>query len=375
MNNLVVFRDQLLPPSNTFVMQQASFLKNFRPIFCGSKYEGKFNSGPYDHYIIDRGNRWLNKIEEARFKIFGKVPHYANELRAKDVKMIHAHFGPDGLLALPIAKHLNIPLMVTFHGYEVTVKEELLAGISYRDKAFIKAKHKLNEDGAMFIAVSKYLEKEMISRGFDSNKIVQHYIGIDTDYFTGDPSAKKEKVILFVGRLVEKKGLQYLIDAMETVQKKDDEVKLVIIGDGVLREELTQRATSKRINCEFLGVKNSQEIRNWINRAMIFCVPSIIASNGDAESFGIVFAEAQSMGVPVVSFSSGGIPEVVSHNETGLLAEQKDTAALAEHLLELLGDEEKRKKFSANGKELIREKFDIRKQSIKLEEYYSRLIG
>ena len=180
---------------------------------------------------------------------------------------------------------------------------------------------------------------------------------------------------MFVGRLVEKKGLQYLIDAMETVQKKDDEVKLVIIGDGVLREELTQRATSKRINCEFLGVKNSQEIRNWINRAMIFCVPSIIASNGDAESFGIVFAEAQSMGVPVVSFSSGGIPEVVSHNETGLLAEQKDTAALAEHLLELLGDEEKRKKFSANGKELIREKFDIRKQSIKLEEYYSRLIG
>lgn len=84
-------------------------------------------------------------------------------------------------------------------------------------------------------------------------------------------------------------------------------MKLIIIGDGPLREKYYKLAKENIKNYEFLGVQSHEKVRLWMNRAKVFCVPSITVETGASEGFGMVFAEANSMGLPVVSFKTGGL--------------------------------------------------------------------
>ena len=110
-----------------------------------------------------------------------------------------------------------------------------------------------------------------------------------------------------------------------------------------------------------------------MKKTKVFCVPSIVAETGDAEGFGMVFAEANASGVPVVSFNTGGIPEAIEHGKTGLLAEEKDWMGLAKNILLLLKENDLWSKFSHYGQMRVKKLFDIRKQTSKLEEIYDSL--
>ncbi|HET7505344.1 MAG TPA: glycosyltransferase, partial [Kofleriaceae bacterium] len=101
---------------------------------------------------------------------------------------------------------------------------------------------------------------------------------------------------------------------------------------------------------------------------------SITAASGDAEGFGIVFAEAQAMGVPVVSFASGGIPEAVAHGETGLLSPEKDWRGLARDIAQLLGDDAMSRRMSEAARRRVVERFNLRTQTRKLEAIYRELL-
>jgi glycosyltransferase involved in cell wall biosynthesis len=103
--------------------------------------------------------------------------------------------------------------------------------------------------------------------------------------------------------------------------------------------------------------------------------PSVTAQNGDSEGFGMVFAEAQAMGTPVVSTLHGGIPEAVSDGQTGLLAPERDVVTLTKNLRLLLTHEERWRELSANGVRWVRERFNLRQQSHLLEELYDEAIG
>jgi len=111
-------------------------------------------------------------------------------------------------------------------------------------------------------------------------------------------------------------------------------------------------------------------VRLWMQQAKIFCVPSITAKSGDSEGFGLVFAEAQAMGLPVVSFASGGIPEAIAHGETGFLAAEQDSEKLVAYILSLLEDQELWQKFSQKGQERVRTLFNLHHQTRALESIY-----
>jgi glycosyltransferase involved in cell wall biosynthesis len=168
--------------------------------------------------------------------------------------------------------------------------------------------------------------------GYPQDKLQVHYIGTDVNRFKSSPQTRDSNLVLFVGRLVEKKGCEYLMRAMELVQIERPESKLVVIGDGPLRQSLECLARTTNIRCSFLGAQPSASVAEWLGRARVFCAPSVTAANGDSEGLGLVFAEAQATGTPVVSFKHGGVPEVVRDGDTGLLAAERDHQGLARHL-------------------------------------------
>jgi glycosyltransferase involved in cell wall biosynthesis len=152
-------------------------------------------------------------------------------------------------------------------------------------------------------------------------------------------------------------------------------VRLVIIGDGPLRGELERIATELKVSAEFLGVQGPDAVRGWMQRAWVLCNPSVTAANGDTEGLGMVFAEAQATGLPVVSTLHGGIPEVVRDGETGLLARERCAEELASHLERMLMDRAFWQACSERGKRWIREQFDIRRCTAGLEEVYDDAVA
>ena len=179
---------------------------------------------------------------------------------------------------------------------------------------------------------------------------------------------------MFVGRLVEKKGCAYLLRAMRSVQQSFPAARLVVIGDGPERSSLEREAAEYKLSCDFLGAQSAEKIRTQLARARVFCVPSTKAQTGDSEGLGIVFAEAQAVGVPVVSTAHGGIPEVVCHGKTGLLAPEKDSEALAHHIQRFFADDIFWENCSKQAIRWIADKFDIRRQTTELELIYKGVI-
>src|SRR5207245_202670 len=129
------------------------------------------------------------------------------------------------------------------------------------------------------------------------------------------------------------------------------EIELVIIGDGPQRQQLEILAQEKLTRFRFLGLQPASVVRQWMNRAKVFSVPSVTVASGAEEGFGMVFAEAQAMECPVVSFSSGGIPEAVGHEETGLLAKERDVETLSQHILLLMKNDRLWKRMSEAGRQ------------------------
>ena len=206
-------------------------------------------------------------------------------------------------------------------------------------------------------------------------RTIVHSIGVDVERFKPPWPGSEEKMVLFVGRLVEKKGCASLIEAMAEVQQRSPAAELVVIGGGPLRADYEARAAALRVRCRFLGTQPTAAVREWMARAAVFCVPSVVAASGDAEGFGMVFIEAQAMGLPVVSTRSGGIPEAVKHGETGLLVTERDPRALAAAILALMENDELWQRYSVAGRTRVVDHFNLVRQTERLENVFEQLLA
>jgi len=275
---------------------------------------------------------------------------------------------------MPVAHKLRVPLIVTLHGYDVTMTDAALAQ-SREGRRYLKRRERLKKASARFLCVSNFIHDRVIADGFPADKTLVHYTGVDVEFFKPEPSIERSPVVLFVGRLVPKKGCEYLIRSMSEVQTLLPAARLIVVGDGPLRGQLELQAKRLLRNFEFVGAQQPVAVKKWMNRATVFCGPSVTAESGDAETFGTVFAEAQAMGLPVVSFVHGGIPEAVSHGKTGLLVAEKDWRALADSILLLFREPQLWSRFSEAGRKRVKELFDVRKQGSTLERIYDGVLN
>ena len=363
----IVYRDELLGASETFIPAQAESLEHFRPFYLALRQipglplpEERF------HYISRDG--LAGKVKGTSFKLMGPSVPLRRTLFNLKPELVHAHFAPDACNALSLARELEVPLVTSLHGYDVTVKDK------HQSSLYLWRRRNLAAQGGRFLCVSNFIRKQALAKGFPAAKTVVHYTGIDVNFFNPDPQIKRSPIVLFVGRLVPKKGCAYLIRAMADIQRVVPGTKLVIIGDGPLREPLQKLASTAVNAVEFLGAQKPEVVREQMNRAMVFCTPSVVSETGDTEGFGMVFAEAQAMGLPVVSFASGSLPEAVADGQTGFLAPERDWQALGEEILLFLRNGQLWEQFSKAGRSRVRSQFDIRKQAQALEVVYEQVI-
>jgi glycosyltransferase involved in cell wall biosynthesis len=374
---VLVYAEPLLARSMTFIRTQAEALESFSPYYISPHLERAGLPLPEERVEVMRGSQGpFARLTEVPFKLLGMAPLFLRRLRRLRPALLHAHFGFAGLRALPLARALGIPLVVTFQGCDATMSDESLrASDSYSARDYVRRRKVLDRGATLFIAVSRFIQDEVLRQGFSPKKLVVHYVGVDTELFSPQAGVKREAFVLFTGRLDEKKGCEYLIRAMGKVQERLPTAELVLIGDGPLRSPLEQLAQQHLSSYRFLGFQPPEVVRHWMNRARIFAAPSVRARSGDAEGYPNVFAEAQSMALPVVSFSSDGVREAVIHGETGLLAPERDVEALADHLRGLYADPNRCSQMGEAARAHVCAHFNLRIQTRTLEQLYLRALG
>lgn len=367
----LIFRMRLLAFSETFIRSQAEAMTTFRPFFVGIKKVKGLEIPAESTWMANEGG-WLGMSRELRFRMLGPNSGCVDRLRGLNPKVIHAHFGPDACEAIPLVKSLGTPLIATFHGYDATLTDKGF-GESKHGRRYLRQRGKLQGNVTMFLAVSDFIRKRLQMQDFPMERTKVHYIGVDLERFRPPEKNERSSQVLFVARLVEKKGCAYLLKAMAEVQKQLPEAELIIIGDGNQRESLEAEARQSLRNYKFLGAQPTTVIQEWMRKVKLFCVPSVTASNGDSEGFGLVFAEAQACGLPVVSFATGGVPEAVAHGTTGFLAPERNWRVLGQYIHELLTSQTLWNQFSHAARRRVERKFDLRKQTESLEEIYEQV--
>lgn len=347
------------------MLEQTRHLQRYNPYFAGRRRVARLEMPEDRVAVASESGMW--------FPLTGKWPALVRRMKAERVKVVHAHFEGGGIGALGLARDLGVPLVTTCHGWDVTVDDEARRPNLALRWLYQRSLRKLQREGALFVAVSEHIKRKMLARGYPAERTVVHYIGVDCEEFTADESVTREPVVLFVGRLVEKKGCEHLIEAMGLIPEVKKQTRLVIIGDGPLREKLEAVAARAFPGAEFLGVQPREVVRRWMNRAQVLCVPTVRAANGDMDGCPFVFFEGQAMGLPVVAYASGGSAEAVLHGETGLLAKEGDIKGMGQLIQRLLNSPEEWARMSLGASKRVRRDFDIVKQCEKLEEMYDAL--
>ncbi|MDD7917650.1 glycosyltransferase [Actinomycetospora callitridis] len=290
-------------------------------------------------------------------------------IRQSDPQLVHAHFGFDATLICPFVARERIPLVVTFHGYDVTSLpyESSLAAVSYRRRI-----GELFRYSSRLIAVSDFVAEKLVALGAPPEKIAIRHIGVPSGLSSAPASHRRG--VLFVGRLVEKKGLADLLMAVSRLPDSFHSVEVNIVGDGPLRAQMEVLAARLGVNATFHGSQDSAGVSRAMSEAAVFCAPSRTARSGDSEGFGLVFLEAALHQLPVVSYAHGGVRSAVANGETGILVEEGDIRALSEALHRLLTDPETRSTLGVAGARRVVREFEVQAQTQALESLYDETV-
>lgn len=291
----------------------------------------------------------------------------------KKYDIIHCHFGTNGNFGARLKKiGIKGKLVVTFHAYELSA---LLAlkGFKIYKKLFLVAD--------LIMPISNFWKAKLLEIGCPEKKIFAHHMGVDINLFkfTARSHNGCEPIqLLSVGRLIEKKGIEFGIRAVAKIKNKHPKLTMnyIIIGDGELKEQLEILIKKLGVSdtVKILGSKIQNEVQVLMMQSHIFLLPSITARNGDMEGIPVVLMEAAASGLPVVSTWHSGIPELIQDGKSGFLVSERDIDALVDRLLHLIEHPEVWPEMGRAGREFVEKHYDIKKLNKKLEQIYEKLL-
>jgi colanic acid/amylovoran biosynthesis glycosyltransferase len=285
--------------------------------------------------------------------------------------VVHAHFADMGLLALRL-RRLGVmegPILTSFHGIDVTMK---------RPAGNLMAMRRLFAEGEAFTHPSDYLGQCARDMGCPAERQRKHYYGVDKSMFHFRPRTLAPGTpvrVVSIGRLVEKKGLEYAISAVARLVKAGRNIQYDIIGAGPLHEKLAGQIASLGIeaNVHLLGAQDAQCVSARLEQSHIFMLPSVTAANGDMEGLPVSILEAQMCGLPVLATVHSGIPEEVIDGRSAFLVKERDTDALTERLGYLVDHPGAWAAMGRAGREFVEETFDIETLNDQLNDFYETI--
>ncbi len=294
-----------------------------------------------------------------------KIKHF---IKKEEIQIIHSHGYKSNLYGLVASRLSRVPIIATLHGWTSdTSKVRLYERL---DRWIIKKMDHL-------VCVSLSIKKKLEGLGLDNGRITFIPNVIDADKF--DPDKAKDglrqefnlqdnPVMGIVGRLNYEKGHIYLLRAMKDICSRIPTAKLLIVGDGVLKEELKKEAEYLGIsgNVIFTGIR--KDMASVYKSLDIFILPSL------TEGLPLALLEAMSMKLPVIATGVGGVPEVLSENE-GILIPPKDAGILKRSILSLLADRALRKELGENARKKILSGFSLSSLFQKYMQIYSETMN
>ena len=292
----------------------------------------------------------------------------ASELEREGIRHLHAHFAHGPAATAQFVHALTgLPYSFTAHAKDIYTTPPIRLQERLREARFVVTCTDHNHD---------YLASLVDT--VTSARIHRIYHGVDLRRFRPLlPLAQDPPVILAVGRLVEKKGLNYLIDACAMLRDQGVPFQCLLVGGGPLRDQLCAQFTALGLedSVALLGARTQEELVDIYRQATVFALPCVVLENGDRDGIPNVLVEAMSMGLPVVSTRISGIPELVDHERNGLLVPPRDAPALAAALHALLADPGQRRRLGAEAHRTVTERFDLAQNAERLEALFASAVG
>ncbi len=276
--------------------------------------------------------------------------------KKRGVTHIHAHFASSPASVAQIASHLTgIPFSITAHAKD----------IFHESVDEVDLKRKLNDAKATF-TVSEfnlaYLREHYPSA---TRRIIRLYNGMHLKDFAFRSPDIREPMIVAVGRFVEKKGFDDLVQACAILRDRSIPFQCKMIGGGEL--ELPLKQLVDRLNLseqvQLLGPQPQNVVKKFISEASLMAAPCVHGQDGNRDGLPTVLLEAMALGTPCVSTAVTGIPEVIRHGTTGLIVAEHAPNELASAIADLLASPQRRCAFSNAARELIEQEFDIERNT------------
>ncbi|HEV2496026.1 MAG TPA: glycosyltransferase family 4 protein [Terriglobia bacterium] len=311
--------------------------------------------GPYLRVLLQvlTGKLLMRHFNPPR--LFFQAGYLADILSRVPIDHLHAHFASTPARVTNLASRLTgIPYTFTAHAKDLYLSDP---------QAF-----RVKLEAARAVVTCTQYNRDFLSERYGplcDGKVQCIYHGIDTSQFkfTSPRSTERAEpmIILSVARLVEKKGLGDLIAAAEILRRRGRVFQMEIVGSGPLRETL--KAQVKRLELadrvRLLGAQAHEAVCLAYQRASVFALPCVIASNGDRDGIPNVLLEAMASGVPVVSTPVSGIPELIESGVNGLLVAPNDPAALADAIDSLLASRELREQLARVARAKVESSFSL----------------
>ena len=280
--------------------------------------------------------------------------------------IIHCQFGKLGPPVLELRRigAIHGKLVTSFRGYDATVLIDKYPG--FYDQLF--------KEGDLFLPVSASLKKRLIEAGCDPSRIHIHRSGIDCSRFSLAESRISNDGpvrLISVARLIEKKGLNYAIEAIAGVRRLGRRVEYTIVGDGRLRSRLEQQVKDLGLTDEvqLIGWRSHDEVVRLLNLSDVLIAPSVTA-NGDQEGIPNALKEAMAMGLPVIGTHHGGITELIDDGVSGFLVPERDVEALVNKLCFFIDHPKDWEEMGRRGSAKVRKNYDIGMLNDRLVELY-----
>lgn len=297
----------------------------------------------------------------------GQAVLLAMQAQSKGIRHLHAHFGTQAAtVARLAAAFAGIHYSFTAHAKDIyhQYEEPVQLDLKIRDAAFT-------------VTVSDYnLAYLRTHFGAPTDRTHRIYNGLDLSAFPYHPPVNRPLHVVSVGRLVEKKGLPFLIDAIALLRDRGIDCRCTLVGDGpmrpLLRKQIEELSLTDRV--QLAGVRPLTEVSAFLKDAAVLVAPCIISEGGDRDGLPTILVEGMALGTPCISTRVVGIPELIRDHETGLCVAPNDSKALADAIAEMLGNPTLARLLADNARALIESEYDVHRNTARLRDLFAQSI-